>query len=527
MRRSVSTALRHCGRAACTAAPPWEVVVGLEFHVQVAAAAKLFSPSRAAAGLPPNSAVAPFDTAQPGSLPVLNPEAVEAAVRLGLALGGEVQPVSVFERKHYTYADLPHGYQVTQQARPVVLGGALWLLPDGEEGEPQRLSVERVQLEMDTAKTSRAAAGGPPQLDYNRAGCALLEVVTAPELRSGAQAAAAVLALQRLLRHTGVSSGALEDGSLRCDVNVSLRRPGAAGARTEVKNLNSVRSVQRAVAFEARRQAALLDAGQPVPRQTLGFDAASGRTEPLRGKESALDYRFLPEPDLPPLLVSPQLLARLRAAAPELPDAARARLQLRERLPAASARLLCAQPATLAYFDATLAALRAAGEPPAPEQAAREAANWVLGDATRCARAAGLPGLQSPPAAAAPQRLARLLRALAGGGASGPRAKAALAAAFRAEAQPLDALLAEAEAAAAAGAPAARDAAAEAEALRALCEAVLAEHPRQAAAWRAGRDRMMGLFVGQALQRTGGRADPVAANRIFTQLLRSEEGVTA
>jgi len=493
----------------------WQVVIGLEFHVQVATAEKLFSRSPAASGRPANSELSPFDTAEPGSLPRLNPACVDAAVRLGFALGGRVQARSEWDRKHYAYADLPHGFQVTQQRRPVVLGGALWLAAPAEgEAAPTRVTVERVQLEMDTAKTVHRPPL-PLLLDFNRAGCALLEVVTAPVLHSGADAVRCVQALQRLLRHARVSAAQLEDGSLRCDVNVSLRSRaagGPVGGRVEIKNLNSTRSIARAIAHEAHRHAALLQAGLPVPRDTLSFDVASGETRVSRSKESDSGYRFLHEPDLPPLCLSDDYLREMRDSVPELPDAARARLQLELRLPAAQASALTACPHTLAYFDATMRALGGQGDEASSPVTPKTVANWVLGDVLRCAREAGA-SLQAPPPAAAPPRLAAMLRLLAAG-LSGPRAKQALGDAFRGD----GAALAEAEAEAAAGGAAGEGGEQE---LRALCCAVLAEYPAQAAAWRGGRDRMMGLFVGQAVKRSGGRADPVRATELFTELLKA------
>lgn len=502
---------RLCTRAGDSSkADGWEVVVGLEFHCQVDAQHKLFSTAPAGHGLAPNTAVQPFDAAMPGTLPVLNRRCVDAAVRLGFALGGDVQRHSYFERKHYLYPDLPHGYQITQQAAPIVRGGALWLLPDdGPEGSsdqasapgPRRLPVERVQLEMDTGKLAYSPGGGPPVVDLNRAGCALLEVVTSPALRSGAEAAAAVRALQRLLRHTRVSTAALEDGSLRCDVNISVRRAGehgVAGGRVEVKNLNSTRSVARAVDWEAARHVELLSKGQPVPRQTLGFDTSTGATFPQRDKESALDYRFIPEPDVPPIMLDDAYLAAMKAAVPELPDVAAARLQHDHGVPSGTALTLTQTPAMLAYFDAAATAC-SGSQPPVP---ARILANWLVGDFVRAARQAGVDPL-APPATASPQRLAELLALLTAGKATGPRAKAALAAMMAGDAGSLESLCAG---------PGGDD-------LEALCTEILAGHEKQVAQFLGGRNHMMGLFMGQLMKRTGGGADPVEAQRIFQALL--------
>jgi len=496
------------------------VVVGLEFHCQLDTTAKLFSEAA------PNQAVAPFDAAQPGTLPRLNWECVDAAVRLGFALGGDVQQHSYFERKHYLYPDLPHGFQITQQAAPIVRGGALWLVPDASDpghtpstasgddetrrpgGGLRRLRVERVQMEMDTGKTVYAGSqvGGVPVVDLSRAGCALLEVVTAPELRSGAEAALAVRALQRLLRHTRVSTAAMEDGSLRCDVNVSVRSTrdgGPVGNRVEVKNLNSTRAVARAIDFEAQRHVALLSAGSAVARQTLGWDAAKEETFPLRDKEHAIDYRFIPEPDVPHVVLDDAYLAAQRAAVPELPDVASARLQHDHGVPAAAAAQLTQTPAMLAYFDAAARAGADAGVD------GRVLANWLVGDFVRAARAAGVDP-HAPPPSASPQRLAQLLSLLAAGTVTGPRAKAVLADMMAGNSAPVEHL-------ATAGGGGDDD---DEAALELLCTQVLAEHPKQAAQYRAGREKMMGLFVGQVMQRTKGKADPVAATALFERLLR-------
>ncbi len=482
--------------AAGAAEDAWEVVVGLEFHVQVMARTKLFSPAPAASGAAPNTAVAPFDAATPGSLPVLNAAAVAAAARLGMALGGEVQKHSQFDRKHYFYTDLPHGYQITQQRAPIVLGGTLWLDDAGAEEDAgdaagaaeavervarRGVAVERVQLEMDTGKSVHTA--DCTLLDLNRAGCALLEVVTAPQLRSGAEAAAAVRGLQRLLRHAGVGSGALEDGSLRADVNVSVRQRapgGLTGGRTEVKNLNSTRAVARAVRYEAARHIALLAAGTPVPRQTLSFDAATGRTVPMRDKEAALDYRFMPEPDVPPIVLSDAYLAAIRAALPELPDAAQARLATQYGLAPGVAAALVAQPGTLSYFERTVAAAAAAG---ASAVDARTVANWITGELVGAAREAGVSAV-TPPDSASPQRLAELLSLVASGTLSARMAKPVLAAMLQGDARPLPALVE----ALCGGARVTDDAV-----LRKMCSDVLDQHPKQVRRARTGSNACSAL----------------------------------
>mmetsp|Transcript_12592 Transcript_12592/g.45944 ORF Transcript_12592/g.45944 Transcript_12592/m.45944 type:complete len:405 (+) Transcript_12592:63-1277(+) len=305
----------------------WLVRVGLELHAQVKADQKLFSHAKAQYGAEPNTQVNPFDAALPGTLPALNRQCAVAAARTGLALGGEVQHTSCFDRKHYYYADLPHGFQITQHQQPLVLGGALEFEVAPASSDPYRCKVnlEQIQLEVDTGKSTHATPDSAYTLvDLNRAGSALMEIVTQPDMGTGAEAAAFVKELQLLLRHIGTSDGNMEEGSLRVDVNVSVtqrRSSSVQGGRCEVKNLNSLRNVARAVEAEAARHISLLERGESVERETRGFDVETGRTFRLRSKETALDYRFLPEPDLPALLFTDSEIQELRASLQETPNA--------------------------------------------------------------------------------------------------------------------------------------------------------------------------------------------------------------
>ncbi|CAN0151728.1 unnamed protein product [Discosporangium mesarthrocarpum] len=393
----------------------WEVCIGLEVHAQIHLNTKLFS--RSAADCrdrrdPPNSRVSFFDAAFPGTLPVTNAAAVEQVVRTGLALGCTIHQRSIFERKHYFYSDLPHGYQITQNRHPIASGGKLTLLDPatvidkagrhtsaawtdksevvgGEAGEAGEaipsVAVNRIQLEMDSGKSLHKYTGDQSFVDLNRAGAALMEIVLDPDIRSAAGAGEAVRSLQFLLRRLGTCDGNMEDGSMRCDLNVSVRAVGCGdmGERVEVKNMNSVRSLVAAAEAEAKRQVALLEEGQMggVERETRGFNVDKNCTFRLRGKEGLVDYRFLPEPDLPPLVIPRSCVELLKQTLPELPGAALQRLQSEYGLPERYSRVLvCASGGAVAYFEAAVSAA-----PPSPVGARRRSggrdpqmvANWV------------------------------------------------------------------------------------------------------------------------------------------------------
>jgi len=336
--------------------PGWEVVIGIEVHAQVVARSKLFSPASTRFGAAPNANASAVDAALPGTLPVLNAHAVAQAARTGLGLGGEVQVRSAFERKHYFYCDMPQGYQITQQQFPIVRGGALELDSQLSNGERASVRITRIQLEQDSGKNVHDLHPSRTYVDLNRAGVGLMEIVSEPDMRSSEQAAAYIRKLTQLLQHLGTCRAHMEDGSLRCDVNISVRREGATpdeyGERVEVKNLNSIRSLQRAIEHEFARQVALAQRGEPVRRETRAFDAKSGATVLMRTKEQMLDYRFAPEPDLPPLILSPTRLEQLRLSMPELPDAIAARFRDEYGLSAYDIGVLTAEAGAPAYLDA-------------------------------------------------------------------------------------------------------------------------------------------------------------------------------
>ena len=333
--------------------PNYAVWVGLETHAQIISDTKLFSSASTSFQAPPNSCTALFDAAIPGTLPRINTKCVEQAIRMGLAVGGKVNLKSHFDRKHYFYCDMPLGYQITQQDVPVVEGGSISLdslLPDGHS---RSVRIERIQLEQDSGKSLHDVTPDASYVDLNRAGCALLEIVTAPDIRSADEAVAYLRKLQALLRHTGVSTGNLEDGSMRCDVNVTVRRidpPGKMTGRVEVKNMNSFKFIHRAINYEAQRQIDISEAEGIVERETRNFDPKTGLTSRLRAKEDMLDYRFFPEPDLPFLSISPEFVQKVKSEMPALPDTLFARFTQEFGLPRKAANVLLGEQDAAQYF---------------------------------------------------------------------------------------------------------------------------------------------------------------------------------
>jgi len=491
----------------------------------------------------------------------VNARAVELAARLGFALGADVQSRSSFDRKHYHYPDLPHGYQITQQRSPIALGGSLDVfVRDGVSGsnsgsndgsKRRTLRVERLQLEMDTGKSSKAKSS--TLVDLNRAGSTLVEIVTAPDLRGAEEASAAAETFQKVVRFLGVGDANMEEGSMRVDVNVSHRtRDGAVvGERCEVKNLNSFRSIARAVAHERTRQIALLKRGQCVRRQTRSFDPATGATAVLRDKEALLDYRFAPEPDLPPVVIEPAALRAIKAAVPELPSTAAARLTNTAGLAPKLARAIASKPSTVAYFDACAEAADAwstsNGTVTVDKQ---DVANWVTGvlvgavkrhkGVTHKDGSSGGEPLRGLPESAGAARVGELLARVAASTSKGTEsstgtspaqlgitarmAKSVLAAMVSGDSRPIPEIATElfggdGEDGDGGDGGAGVGAGEDGEALEATCAAVVASMPEQLAAYRGGRTRAMGSFVGEVMKRTKGRADPRRAAEIIKTLV--------
>ena len=464
----------------------WEVVIGLEVHAQVIAKAKLFSGAATEFGAEPNTQVSTVDAAFPGMLPVLNRFCVEQAVRTGLGLAAEINLVSVFARKNYFYPDLPAGYQISQYDRPIVGKGRVTL--DGPDGTTRAIGITRLHLEQDAGKSLHDQHPNATFVDLNRAGVALMEIVSEPDLRSAEEAGAYLRKLRAILRYLGTCDGNMEEGSLRCDANVSVRHPGAPlGTRCEIKNLNSVRFLMQAIEYEARRQIELLEEGGTVLQETRLFDSARGVTRPMRSKEEAHDYRYFPDPDLLPLVLDAGWVRQIGATLPELPDAKKARFIAQYRLSEAEAALLVAEKAHADYFEDV-----------ARGRDGRLAANWVTGDLFGVLNKRGV-GIEDSPVVAA--SLGELLDLIADGTISGRLAKDVFAAMVE-TGKGARAIVAE-QGLRQVTDPGQIDAA---------IDAVLAREPDKIAEYRAGKDKLFGFFVGQVMKATGGKANPALVN---------------
>ncbi|HVF60733.1 MAG TPA: Asp-tRNA(Asn)/Glu-tRNA(Gln) amidotransferase subunit GatB [Thermoanaerobaculia bacterium] len=478
----------------------YEAVIGLEVHVQLRTETKMFCRCANRFGAPPNTLVCPVCLGYPGTLPVVNRRAVDLATKLALALGCTVREQSVFARKNYFYPDLPKGYQISQYDRPLAEDGALPLT-----AHDKSVRIERLHLEEDAGKLLHELPGGAPLpgqslVDFNRCGVPLVEIVSRPDLGTAAEVADYLQTLHQLLLYTGTSDGNMEEGSLRCDANVSVRPAGETrlGTKTEVKNLNSFRNVARAIEHEIERQVALLEAGGRVVQETRGYDAASGTTRLLRSKEEAHDYRYFPEPDLPPLGVDAARQAALRAELPELPWALRERLVAQYGLSPYDAGVLAAARELAEYFEAAVAA-----HPANP----KGVANWVMTEVLRelKERRAGVEA--ALPAA----HLAALVRLVDRGALSNTAAKEVFAAVFASGEDP--------EAAAERlGLGQVSDTAQ----IERWIDEVVEEHEGPAAQFRAGKTQTLGFLVGQVMKRSGGRAEPKLVQQLLRQALERE-----
>ncbi len=476
----------------------WQAMIGLEMHVQLATKTKIFSGAGAVFGAEPNSHACPVDIGLPGTLPVLNEEAVRMAVLFGLAIGADINHFSVFDRKNYFYPDLPKGYQISQFQHPIVGQGRIEVpLADGGSVE---VRIRRAHLEEDAGKSIHDAFPGETAIDLNRAGTPLLEVVSEPDLDSPEQAAACFRRMHSLVRYLKICDGDLSQGSMRCDANVSVRPAAQAepGERTEIKNLNSFRFLERAVRYEIARQIGLLQDGGTVVRETRLYDSERDETRPMRGKEYSDDYRYFPDPDLPPLRLDKAFVASVRRAMPELPGARYRRFREDLGLGAYDANWLTSDPDIADYFEA---AARAGGD-------AKLAANWVTGEVTKYRNRDGLT-IEGLPVSAAD--LGTLIRRIKDGTISSKAAKTLFDALWHGEGE-VDAIIT------------ARnlrkiDDSGE---LRAVVREVVASHPAQADQFRAGKKRLLGFFVGQVMQATRGKADPRRANELVVAALRDD-----
>ncbi|MSP89072.1 MAG: Asp-tRNA(Asn)/Glu-tRNA(Gln) amidotransferase subunit GatB [Alphaproteobacteria bacterium] len=473
----------------------WEVVIGLEVHAQVTSQAKLFSGAATAFGAEPNTQVSLVDAAMPGMLPVINGHCIEQAIKTGLGLKAQINRRSVFDRKNYFYADLPAGYQISQYLQPIVGKGEIVLdLPDGRG---RTIAITRLHLEMDAGKSLHDQHPSQTYIDLNRAGVALMEIVSEPDLRTAEEAGAYVRKLRSILRYLGTCDGNMEEGSLRCDCNVSVRHPGEKlGTRTETKNVNSVRFVMAAIEHEARRQIGVLESGGTIQQETRLFDPATGTTRPMRSKEHAHDYRYFPDPDLLPLELSEAEIERIRASLPELPDDKKKRFIEGYKLSAQDAGVLVAEQAAANFFEAV-----AAGRD------AKLAANWVINELFGRLNAAGKPIDASPVAA---ERLGALVDLIQDGTISGRIAKDVFETMFETGRDP--AAIVEEK-----GLRQVSDTGA----LDAAIAEVLAGNADKVAEFKSGKDKLFGFFVGQVMKKTGGKANPGLVNDMLRKKLSS------
>ena len=470
--------------------------IGLEVHAQLRTSSKIFCGCSAAFGAAPNTLVCPVCLGLPGALPVLNARAVEFAIRTALAFGCTIHSVSRFARKHYFYPDLPKGYQISQYDEPLATGGAV--LVETATGT-RAIGLVRIHIEEDAGKSVHLDDAGTA-VDFNRSGVGLIEIVTEPHIDSPALASACFSTIRDVLVALGVNDGNMEEGSLRCDANVSIRPDEAAplGIKTEIKNINSFRYVQKAIEFEIDRQLALVAAGRPIQPETRLWDPGSARTVSMRNKEEAQDYRYFPEPDLQPLTVSDDWIASIKETMPEMPEAKRERFVRQYGLPAYDAGVLTQSSALADYFEATAAAC---GSP-------KVASNWIMVEALGRLNAAGMTIAEIR---ITPDALARLIRLVESGRITGPTAKEVFERMF--------ADGGDAEAIVAAGGLARVD---DDDAIEAIVRETLAQHPVPVEQYRAGKRQAFGFLVGQVMKASGGRTDPAKASAAIRRILDSQ-----
>ena len=463
----------------------WETVIGLEIHIQLATKSKIFSGSSTAYGAQPNTQANALDLGMPGALPVFNAEALRMAIRFGLAIGAQIAKRSVFERKNYFYPDLPKGYQITQFELPIVGPGELWI--DLDDGSKKRVGITRAHLEEDAGKSVHEGLRGHTGVDLNRAGTPLLELVSDPDLSSAKEAVAYMRKVHTLVRYLGICDGNMQEGSFRCDANVSIRPRGQSelGTRAELKNINSFRFVERAINYEVHRQVHLLESGAQVVQETRLYDSDRNETRSMRSKEEADDYRYFPDPDLLPVIFEDGLLQEIAASLPELPDAKKQRFMETLGLGVDEATSLCSSPELAAWFEQ---ALNEAGGP------ARICANWVLVELTGALHKAGLSLSDSP---VSPLDLGGLLKRLHDGAISGKIAKIVFDAMFKGEGS-ADAIIDSR------GLKQITDLSM----IETVVDQVLANHPEQIEQYKNGDQKIFNFFVGQVMKETRGKANP-------------------
>jgi aspartyl-tRNA(Asn)/glutamyl-tRNA(Gln) amidotransferase subunit B len=471
----------------------WEVVIGLEIHAQLATKSKIFSGSATAYGAPPNTQASLVDLAYPGVLPVLNAQAVTMAVKFGLAVGASVARRSVFARKNYFYPDLPKGYQISQYELPVVAKGSLNVMLD--DGVVKTIGITRAHLEEDAGKSLHEGLAHASGIDLNRAGTPLLEIVSEPDMRSAKEAVAYMKKIHTLVRYLEICDGNMQEGSFRCDANVSVRPKGREklGTRAEIKNLNSFRFVEKAIHYEVARQIELIEGGGSVIQETRLYDSDKDETRSMRSKEEANDYRYFPDPDLLPVEIDEAFIDGVRATLPELPDEKAARFAKDFSLSAYDAGVLSASRELGAYFEAVVADLGAGH--------AKLAANWVMGELSSVVNR---DGLDFPHSRVNPAQLSALLKRIVDATISGKIAKEVFEAMWS-DGKSADAII-EAK-----GLKQITDSSA----IEGVIDAVIAANPGQLADYRSGKDKLFGFFVGQVMKATGGKANPAQLNELL------------
>ena len=475
----------------------WEVVIGLEIHTQLATTSKIFSGASTAYGAEPNTQACLVDLGYPGVLPVLNEAVVRMAAKFGLAVNATVAERSVFARKNYFYPDLPKGYQISQYELPIVEHGELFIRD--EDGAEKRIGITRAHLEEDAGKSVHTGFGKSTGIDLNRAGTPLLEIVSEPDMRSAREAVAYMRKIHSIVRYLGISDGNMQEGSFRCDANVSVRPRGEEklGTRAEIKNLNSFRFVEKAINFEVERQIDVLEDGGEVVQETRLYDSDKDETRSMRSKEEANDYRYFPDPDLLPVEIDASYIEAVRETLPELPDAKRQRFVDDYGIKAADAEVLTVSRALADYFEAVAGATAAT---------AQVAANWVIGELSGLLNKEGLDIGGSKISAEA---LAGLIDRIADNTISGKIAKEVFEAMWDGEGNADDIIEAR-------GLKQITDSSA----IEAIVDAVIAANPSQVADYRAGKDKLIGYFVGQVMKETGGKANPGQVNQILKDKLK-------
>ena len=472
----------------------WETVIGLEIHAQLATNSKIFSGSSTAYGAEPNTQASLVDLGMPGVLPVLNKEAVHFAVKFGLAVDAYIAPRSVFARKNYFYPDLPKGYQISQYELPIVGVGHLDI--ELEDGSTKRIGITRAHLEEDAGKSLHEDFHGKSGIDLNRAGTPLLEIVSEPDMRSAKEAVAYLKKLHALVRYLGVCDGNMQEGSFRCDANVSVRKPGQPfGTRAELKNLNSFRFIERAINIEVERQIDIIESGGKVVQETRLYDPDKNETRSMRGKEDANDYRYFPDPDLLPVEITPEFIESVRASLPELPDAKRQRFMTQYGLSPYDADSLTQSREVAEYFEAVTALTNDA----------KLTANWMNGDVAAALNRAGLEITAIP---VNTEALASLLKRIQDNTISGKIAKEVFDALWNGEGT-TDEIIEKK------GLKQITDSSA----IEGLIDGIIAANPKQVEEYRSGKDKLFGFFVGQAMKASKGKANPEQLNAILKQKL--------